>query len=77
MAFWDRWSSWTTELLGGAALALLCAAVIRNVIAAGVVALIFSVAYESSFDRNGWSWTDVGQRTVGIAIGLALGWWAY
>lgn len=77
MAFWYRWPSWVVELLGGAALAVVSALVIRNAIAAAAVAVLFSVIYESEFDVNGWSWKDVGQRAVGIAIGLAAAWWAY
>lgn len=75
--FWYVWPSWPTELLGGAALGFMAALVTRNVYAAAAIAMLFSVTYERFIDRNGWSWTDVGQRAVGIAAGLALGWWAY
>lgn len=37
-----------------------------------LIATAISCVYERAFDRNGWSWSDVGQRSVGIIIGLVL-----
>jgi hypothetical protein len=50
-------------------------AVLRDWRLAAVVGVLLSVIYERFFDRNGWSWSDVGQRAVGQAVGLFAVWW--
>lgn len=68
--------SWIVELVGGSILGVAGTAVTRDalhLIPAAALALAGSVYYELKLDRNGWSWDDVGQRTVGIAIGLLIG----
>ena len=75
MAFWYGWPSWVVELVGGAALSLVAGAVLRDWRLAAVVGVLLSVIYERFFDRNGWSWSDVGQRAVGQAVGLFAVWW--
>lgn len=70
--FWDGWNSWLVELLGGALLSSLLLLLGLSVPLAFVVGLVVSVLYESDIDRNGWSWTDVGQRACGQAIPLVL-----
>ncbi len=49
----------------------MCYALARDTGAAVVLADVVSVFYEAVIDRNGWSWGDVGQRQVGILIGIA------
>ena len=74
MTFWYGWPSWLVELLSG----LLVASVVQFVVGVSwqaVAALAASLTYEGALDKNGWSWKDVGQRAVGIAVGLAL--WAW
>ncbi len=71
--FYYNWPSWITELLSG----LCCAAfgVILypdNLLWIGVIATALSITYERFLDQNGWSWTDVAQRQVGILLGVAL-----
>jgi hypothetical protein len=74
---WWRWPSWATEGISGLALAAMVTPY-PNVgplhgdlfrFAAGTV---ISFGYERFVDANGWSWTDVGQRAVGLAVGLAI-----
>ncbi len=78
MRFYDGWSSWVVELLGGAAITgfayLLSwmASLDLPLLAAGLAATAASVVYELSIDSNGWSWADVGQRQVGILVGLLI-----
>lgn len=69
--FWYSWPSLVTELLSG----MLCASaaqLLPGVAWQLTVATIMSVGYEGLLDRNGWSWTDVGQRSLGIVVGLLL-----
>lgn len=79
-AFWEPWAaaltkrigSGGTEILGGALLAGLVAWLeptfwIQVALCAGA-----AVFYEGVLDPNGWNWTDVAQRAVGIAAGLGI-----
>jgi hypothetical protein len=68
--FWYNWPSWVTELLGGAALYLVLLCPLGPWLAL-VGSLVISVAYEKWLDRNGWSLSDLGQRTCGtVAVFL-------
>jgi len=71
--FWYRWPSIVVELLSGVLLVGICLLWTGGLVpgAAGT-ALLVSVIYEKFFDPNGWSWGDVVQRGLGIALGLAL-----
>lgn len=44
-------------------------------LAVGTLATAGSLVYERWFDPNKWCWSDIGQRSAGIAIGLVL--WTY
>ena len=72
--FWYAWPSWRTELVGGATLGLVAAAVTRNVLVAAIASVAISVIYERFIDPRSWSWLDIGQRAVGQALGLAIAW---
>ena len=77
-AFWEVWAQWLTERLGGFALEVLSGLLLASVVQFLVeglfvqylVASLASGIYEGFLDPNGWSWTDVGQRTIGILLGL-------
>lgn len=71
--FYDGWSSWTVELVAGTGLGIVAVALTHHMIAAAACAVLASAFYERWLDRNGWSWSDVGQRALGIVIGLFLG----
>jgi len=81
-AFWEVWAQWLTERLGGFALELLSGILLASVVqffvdglfAEYLVCTLASGMYEGFIDPNGWSWTDLGQRTVGILLGLGV--WA-
>lgn len=65
--FYYGWNSWVVEILGGATLmTVLC--LLLPIIPAFIVGILVSVIYERFIDQNGWSWVDVGQRAVGMAI---------
>lgn len=74
---WWSWPSWLVELLSG----LLVIAVLAGLEAlpwwlrVSLLALTASLVYERYVDRNGFQWRDVGQRAVGLAVGLLL--WAF
>lgn len=76
--FWDTWPSWLTELVSGivtfglASLLLLPAPFVHTPAFVLLLATMLSVIYERFLDVNGWSWTDVGQREVGIALAYAV-----
>ena len=80
-AFWEVWAQWLTERLGGFALELLSGLLLASVVqflidgvfAQYLVCTLASFLYEGVIDPNGWSWVDLGQRTVGIIAGL-LAW---
>jgi hypothetical protein len=75
MTFWCSWNSWAVELMMGGALAGVALLVTRgHLVPATLLAMGISLAYERWLDRNGWSWADVSQRAVGIALGLGVGW---
>lgn len=44
-------------------------------LAVALLATAASFIYERFVDRNGFDWSDIGQRSLGIALGLAL--WTY
>ena len=77
--FWYRlipaWApSWLVELVSG----LLAVAAVRLALLLPlglivlVLATIINVAYELKLDPHGWSWLDVGQREVGVLVGVLL-----
>ncbi len=70
--FWYRWPSLVTELLSG----ILCASaaqVLPGLTLQLLAATALSATYEAYVDKNGWSWLDLGQRSLGIVVGL-VGW---
>lgn len=68
--FWNGWPSWIVELGSGAVAVLLTAYLppILGLLAATACSLI----YERWLDRNGWSWSDIGQRSLGIMLAWSL-----
>ena len=56
----------------GLAAVVLLLAVNHPRIALFVGANAASLLYETKLDANGFSWSDVGQREIGILLGLAL-----
>jgi len=70
--FWWRWPSWLVEGLAGLGLITLTVHVFPGWVFPAVVATILSVWYEAFLDVHGWSWRDIGQRTVGVVGGLIL-----
>lgn len=81
-AFWEVWAAWLTERLGGLALELLSGILLASVVqflvdglgGQAAVCAVASALYEGLLDPNGWSWVDVGQRAIGILLGLGA--WA-
>ena len=82
-AFWEVWAKWLTDRIGGFALEILSGVllatathfVVDGLIPQALVSVLASLLYESFLDPNGFSWADVGQRAVGIAVGLAAWTW--
>jgi hypothetical protein len=79
--FWYKWNSWITEILGGAALGLVVNMLIDRPLLALLGATLASFGYEFLLDESRnrvWHhpWQDVGQRAVGIVVGVVLlgGW---
>jgi hypothetical protein len=76
--FWWAWTfpgaSLLIEFAGGTVLATLVQPVggAHALVNRFLLATILSVFYEGELDRNGWSWADLGQRALGVALGLAL-----
>ena len=74
-------AQWVTARLGGFALEILSGLLLASVVQFLVdglfvqylIASLASGLYEGFVDPNGWSWADVGQRTIGIIAGL-LAW---
>lgn len=85
--FFDRIPSWLTELLSGlitVVLALLILFFWQKILPpawqgskppAIVVLLLatsMSAVYEQFFDQNGWNWTDLCQREMGILLSVGV-----
>ncbi len=69
--------SWVIELASGAltvVLVLLIALLARFWWGLAIAATGFSLFYEREEDPNGFSWTDVAQRSVGIILAIVA--WA-
>ncbi len=69
--FWYTWPSWITELVAGVGVIAALVCPLGPWLAFGI-AMSVSLIYEKLLDMNGWSWVDVGQRTVGMLVGLGL-----
>lgn len=77
--FWWTWPSIVTEIGSGVAAVLLSLLLIFPFPSVrwapwltGLTATGTSLIYEHWFDANGWSWVDVGQRQIGIVLGVVL-----
>ena len=75
--FWYRWSSWATELAGGALLGAMFTFGAAHVVLGIIVATFISGAYEVFVDPSlgmpGHNiFKDVGQRQIGIVLGALL-----
>lgn len=71
--FMWSWPSWLVETIGGAVLAgLFCWVHPRA--ARVACALILSVVYEKGIDPNGWSWSDVLLRLIGLTLVEGVRW---
>lgn len=81
--FWYDWPSWPTELLSGQGCVFVGSvitlalrlfvhhfSVLGALIAITCIAVTLAVCYERFWDRNGFSWKDLGQRGVGILTAL-------
>lgn len=88
MAFWKTWPSWLVEMFSGIGVAAFARITLGSVpvpewvvthvpfgLGAATLATAFSFIYERLIDKNGFSWSDIGQRSAGIAIGIVL--WTY
>lgn len=88
MAFYSNWPSPIVETLSGLGLTALAHMALRSTpvplwvaehipftLAVFSVSTISSFVYERFADKNGFSWSDIGQRSAGIALGLVL--WSY
>lgn len=74
--FWYKWPSWVVELAAGVAL-VTAAQVSQTLWVQAYIATSLSWIYETSFDVNLGKpyhkpWKDLGQRQVGIVLGLLL-----
>lgn len=82
------WPSWRIELASGLGWTMLMSWVLAMVpvpewvqdhvpftLAVGTLSTAGSFVYERWFDPNTFDWSDIGQRSAGIAIGLVL--WHY
>jgi hypothetical protein len=76
-AFVGKFPSIVVESVSGLLCVGLCAGAFlvgakHPLIALFLGANALSFAYETKLDANGFSWSDVGQREVGILLGLAV-----
>lgn len=72
--FWEKWPSWIVELLSGLLVATLSQLGPDPIYWQFLIATGLSAFYERYLDQNGWSWSDLREREVGIIAGLVL--WA-
>ncbi len=71
--FWrfvGQFPSWFVELISGILCASLARIVTSNPALQFAIATGLSLVYERFLDRNGFSWSDVEERTAGIMVGV-------
>lgn len=79
---WPKWTSWIVEFVSGLLVigfVSLISVWLEHVPAVWalltgrfILAQAISWYYERYKDPNKWSWSDVGQRSIGITAGLFL-----
>ena len=77
--FWDKWPSLLVEICSGVlfvsgAIAGLVLATTNPVAAVCVLATAGSILYEVRYDPAGFSFPDVVQRELGIALATVVYW---